>query len=46
METKKRSDIDMKKTYIAPELELVKFDAKDIITNSTSDPYAAEPENW
>ena len=29
----------MKKTYIAPELELVKFDAKDIITNSITDPY-------
>lgn len=33
----------MKKTYIAPELELVKFDAKDIITNSVvTDPYAVD----
>lgn len=33
----------MKKTYIAPELELVKFDAKDIITNSAvTDPYAVD----
>ena len=31
----------MKKNYIAPELELVKFDAKDIITNSR-DPYAED----
>ena len=30
----------MKKTYITPEIELVKFDAKDIITTSTeSDPW-------
>ena len=47
IQTKKRSDIDMKKAYTAPELELIKFDARDIITNSEiTDPFEQEPEDW
>ena len=35
----------MKKTYNAPEIELIRFDAKDIITNSLtgSDPGVEDP---
>ena len=37
----------MKKAYTAPELELIKFDARDIITNSEiRDPFEQEPEDW
>ena len=33
----------MKKEYIAPEIELLSFDAKDIVTDSTvTDPYETD----